>query len=159
MRLDRTDFDILDTLQKNAELTNKELAELVDLAPSSCLLRVRRLRRAGILKGSHAEVDPAALGITLEALVSVRFSRHNEAQLNAFRDALLKRPEVVALYHVSGAIDFIAHVAVKDVAQLRDLGAEAFTNHKLVSHIETSLIFEHFRAAALPGYATPARPR
>ena len=138
MKLDRTDFEILDTLQKNAELTNKELADLVDLAPSSCLQRVRRLRRAGILKGAHAEVDPAALGIALDALILVRFSQHNEAQLNAFRDGLLKRPEVVALYHVSGATDFIAHVAVRDVAQRRELGAEAFTNHKLVSHIETA---------------------
>ena len=153
MKLDRTDFEILDTLQRNAELTNKELADLVDLAPSSCLQRVRRLKRAGVLKGAHAAVDPAALGIGLQALITVRFSQHNEAQLNAFRDNLLKRPELMTLYHISGAIDFIAHVAVRDVAHLRDLGAEAFTSQKLVSHIETSIVFEHHRAVALPAYA------
>jgi DNA-binding Lrp family transcriptional regulator len=72
MALDRIDFAILAALQNDGRLTNKELAGRVGLAPSSCLERVRRLREAGTLRGSHAEVDPAVLGIGLQALLAVR---------------------------------------------------------------------------------------
>jgi DNA-binding Lrp family transcriptional regulator len=162
IKLDRTDFALLEALQEDAGLSNKELARRVDLAPSSCLQRVRRLREAGILRGAHAEVAPAAMGIGLQALIEVRFAQHNEAQTTAFRDRLLARPEVLALYHVSGPTDYVVHVAVRDVPHLRDLGAEVFTNQRIVAHVETSLLFEHFRSAVLPNYSggsgkTPAR--
>ncbi len=153
IKLDRTDFALLEALQENAGLSNKELARRVDLAPSSCLQRVRRLRGAGLLRGAHADVAPAAMGIRIQALIEVRFAQHHESQTTAFRDRLLARPEVLALYHVSGPTDFIVHVAVRDVAHLRDLGADVFTNQKIVAHVETSLIFEHFRSAVLPNYA------
>lgn len=153
LKLDRTDFALLEALQENAGLSNKELARRVDLAPSSCLQRVRRLREAGLLRGAHADVAPAAMGIGLQALIEVRFAQHNEAQTTAFRDRLLARPEVLALYHVSGPTDFVVHVAVRDVPHLRDLGADVFTNQRIVAHVETSLIFEHFRSAVLPNYA------
>jgi len=153
MRLDRTDFAVLESLQENAGLSNKELARRVGLAPSSCLQRVRRLRQAGLLRGAHADVDPGAMGIGIQALVEVRFAQHNEAQTVAFRDRLLARPEVLALYHVSGPTDFVVHVAVRDVAHLRELGAEAFTGQRIVAHVETALIFEHYRSAVLPNYA------
>jgi DNA-binding Lrp family transcriptional regulator len=75
--IDRIDGRILDELQKNARLSNKELAGRVGLAPSSCLERVRRLRRDGVPRGFHAEVDPGALGIGLQALIAVRLARHS----------------------------------------------------------------------------------
>ena len=65
MPLDRTDFEIIDALQNDARLSNKELAARIQLAPSSCLVRVRALANAGVLTGYHAEVSPAAMGIGL----------------------------------------------------------------------------------------------
>ncbi len=150
MKIDKTDLALLALLQKDAGLSNKELARKVGLAPSSCLERVRKLRRAGVLRGVHAEVDPRALGIGLQALVAVRLVRHSEREVCAYRDLLLARPEVVGFFHLSGAVDFLVHVAVRDVEHLRALGAEAFTSHKLVAHVETSLIFDHRRSHVLP---------
>jgi DNA-binding Lrp family transcriptional regulator len=154
MKLDATDRTLLALLQKDAGLSNKELARKVGLAPSSCLERVRKLRQAGVLLGVHAEVEPRALGIGLQALIAVRLERHSEREVCAYRDRLLARPEVVAFYHLSGAVDFQVHVAVRDVEHLRDLGAEAFTSHKLVAHVETSLIFDHRRSHVLPALET-----
>jgi len=153
VRLDRTDRQILAALQRDAGLSNKELARKVRLAPSSCLERVRRLRASKALLGSHAEVAPEALGIGLEALLSVRMNHPLERDVAAWRDQLLARPEVVRLYNISGAMDFLVHVAVRDVGHLRALGAEAFTNHRIVAQIETSLIFEQWRFRALPDLA------
>jgi DNA-binding Lrp family transcriptional regulator len=150
MNLDVTDRAILAFLQKDAGLSNKELARKIRLAPSSCLQRVRRLREAGALRGLHADVAPEALGIGLQAIVAVRLAHHLEKDVESFRSQLRSRPEVVNAYYVSGGVDFLVHVAVRDVAHLRRLGVEAFTSHRLVAHVETSLIFEHERAKGLP---------
>jgi len=150
MKLDVTDRAILAALQKDAGLSNKELARKIRLAPSSCLQRVRRLREAGALRGFHADVAPEAMGIGLQALIAVRLTHHLEKDVVVFRQQLRGRPEVVATYYVSGGIDLLAHVVVRDVAHLRTLGVEAFTSHRLVAHVETSLIFEHERANGLP---------
>lgn len=147
--LDRTDRKILDALQNNARLSNKELAGKVGLAPSSCLERVRRLTTRGVLRGFHADVDPAALGIGLQALISVKLQRHSLAAVRAFRGHLLALPEMAAVYHLGGTSDFLVHVAVRDVDHLRDLIASALTARAEVAHVETSLIFEHVRSRAL----------
>jgi DNA-binding Lrp family transcriptional regulator len=150
MKLDVTDRTILAALQKDAGLSNKELARKIRLAPSSCLQRVRRLREAGALRGFHADVAPEAMGIGLQALIAVRLTHHLEKDVVPFREQLRQRPEVAATYYVSGGVDLLVHVVVRDVAHLRTLGVEAFTSHRLVAHVETSLIFEHERAKVLP---------
>ena len=150
MTPDRTDRAILAVLQKDAGLSNKELARKIRLAPSSCLQRVRRLKASGAIRGLHAHVAPAALGIGLQAIVAVRLAHHLERDVEAFRHRLRSRAEVVNIYYVSGGVDFFVHVAVRDVAHLRTLGAEAFTSHRIVAHVETSLVFEHDRSPALP---------
>ncbi len=155
LRLDRTDVGILAALQKDARLSNKELAAHVGLAPSSCLERVRRLERAGVLLGTHALVAPEALGIQLQALVTIRLQSQSRKIVSAFSQHALSLPETVALYHLAGATDFQVHVAVRDVAHLRRLTLEAFGSRPDVAHIETALIFEHSTRAVLPEYLEP----
>lgn len=148
--LNRTDFAILAALQKDARLSNKELAAKVGLAPSSCLERVRRLRETGVLTGFRALVDPAALGIAIQALVFVRLARHARKQVRAFREHALSLPETIGLYHVAGQHDFIVHAGVRDANHLRDLAMDAFTSRHEVARIETHLIFEHVPTPELP---------
>lgn len=154
--LDRTDFELLALLQKNARLSNKELAAAVGLAPSSCLVRVQRLVKSGVLRGFHAFVDPAALGIGLQALIGVQLSQHSRAKLRAFVQHLLERPEVVALYHVTGAFDFQVHVAVRDPSHLRDLALDAFTSRAEVQNIQTAMLFDTVWKDQWPDYSAPA---
>lgn len=150
--LDRIDFEILAALQKDARLSNKELAAHVGLAPSTCLVRVRRLVEGGVLRGFHADIDPAALGVGLMAMISVRLARHARAELDAFREHLLALPEVVSVYHVAGAVDFLVHVALRDAEHLRALVVDDFTRRAEVAHLETQVLFEYVRAAATPNY-------
>jgi DNA-binding Lrp family transcriptional regulator len=152
LTLDRTDLEILAELQNNARLANKELAARVGLAPSSCLERVRRLHDAGVVRGHHADVDPAALGIALEALVSVQLARHSADVVETFRRRALAREEVVSIYYLAGATDFLVHVAVRDPVHLRDLVLDAFSTREDVARVETSLIFDHSRRWRLPSY-------
>ncbi|MDH4119114.1 MAG: Lrp/AsnC family transcriptional regulator, partial [Acidimicrobiia bacterium] len=95
--LDRTDRAILAILQQDARISNKEMAARVGLAPSSCSERLRRLDRLGVFRGFHASIDPEALGIGLEAMVSVRLRRHGGSEVDTFRGRAADRPEVVGV--------------------------------------------------------------
>jgi len=142
MELDRIDCEIIEHLQNDARLSNKELASAVGLAPSSCLTRVQRLRSEGVLKGAHAEVDPDALGVGLQALIAVQLRQHSRAQVKAFWKHVLGLPEVLAVFHVAGTHDFQVHVAVRDAHPLRHLALDAFTTRPEVAHIPTRPIFQ-----------------
>lgn len=150
--LDRIDYKIVRLLRNNARLSNKQLAAEVGLAPSTCLVRTRLLQQSGVLTGFKAEVNPAALGVGLQALISVRLKRHYKPDVEAFRRHALELPEVVRFYHVAGPIDFLVHVWAKDSEHLRDLAMTAFTARREVSHIETELIFEHISCQELPAF-------
>ncbi|MGY6517186.1 MAG: Lrp/AsnC family transcriptional regulator [Lysobacteraceae bacterium] len=149
MQLDRTDFELLTLLRKNARMANKALAEAAGIAASTALERVRRLRAIGAIQGFHAEVAPAAVGIGLQAMVSIRLARHSRKVFDGFREHLLGLREVLALYHVAGSDDFLVHVGVRDSDHLRDFALGAFTERKEVDHIETRLIFEFRRNTEL----------
>lgn len=146
--LDRIDREIVDALAKNARLSNKELAAQIGLAASSCLERTRRLQRDRVLRGFHAEVDPRALGFGIEAMVAIRLTQHAREQVESFRQHALALPEVVAVYHMAGANDFLLHLLARDAQHLRDLAIDAFTTRPEVAHIETALVFEHLRGSA-----------
>jgi DNA-binding Lrp family transcriptional regulator len=150
--LDRIDFKILEALQKNGRLSNKELAAKIGLAPSSCFERVRRLQSSDVIQGVHAEVNPAALGIQLQAMIAVRLAQHSRKMVTSFMRHLRSLSEILAFYHVAGANDFLVHVAVRDADHLRDLALDAFTTRAEVAHLETALIFQHEDMRVLPNY-------
>ncbi len=93
--LDRIDFEILSLLQKNARLTNKELAAAIGLAPSSCHERLKRLRAESVLLGAHAEVDPSALGIGLEALLMIELPSTSATRWTAYSRPWWRYPRCV----------------------------------------------------------------
>ena len=152
MPMDRIDFAILGALQNNARLSNKELAAQIGLAPSSCLERVRALTRSGVLRGAHAEVSSAALGIGVEALVAIRLVKHSREAFRRLYAHLRTLPEVLCVYHVTGVNDLQVHVAVRDIDHLRSLIVERFAVRPEVDHCETAVIYELHRTHQWPCY-------
>ncbi len=152
MKLDRIDFDILALLQTNARMSNKDLAAANGISPSTCLERVRRLNRIGAHHGYHADVSPKALGIGVQAMISIRLKQHAHIEFRRLIQQIMAINEVVNVYLLAGAQDFMVHVAVKDVAHLRTLVVDTFTSRDDVDHIETSLIFEFGHSPVLPNY-------
>lgn len=148
-RLDRTDRAIVEALQNNARLPNKQLAEIVGLAPSTCLERVRALVARGVVEGFHAHVDRAALGRSLEAIHAVRIRPHSRAHVDAFWEYVLALPEVIEVFHVTGADDFLVHVGVADTDALRNFVLDRLTVRPEVAHVETHLIFGQARRTVL----------
>jgi DNA-binding Lrp family transcriptional regulator len=150
--LDRIDREMVAILSEDSRITNQELARRVGLAPSTSLERVRRLRESGVILGVHAEVDPEALGVGVEALVAVRMRQHTRELVEGFQAYAAALPEVVHIFHLTGAEDFLIHVACRDVHHLRQFSLDAFTTREEVAQIHTSLIYEQIRQHRLPDY-------
>ena len=148
--LDATDRQIVRALQKNARLSNKELAARTGIAPSTCVVRLRRLITSGILVGFHAVANPQAMGVGLEAIVAVTLSPHSAKNVQSFRSHAINLEEVVQLFHMAGASDFLVHVAVRNSEHLRDLAMTSFTARPEVLRIETSVLFEQVAGLHCP---------
>jgi DNA-binding Lrp family transcriptional regulator len=147
---DRIDFEIIRLLQKNARLSNKEIAAAVRLAPSTCHERIKNLFDSGVLRGAHADVDWRAMGLNLEALCFIKLAKYERAVINRFLREIESIPEVRAVYLVSGRHDAIIHVAVRDIDHLRNLGFDRITSQPVVVNIETSIVFDSRRKHELP---------
>jgi DNA-binding Lrp family transcriptional regulator len=145
--LDDIDRHLVRELARDARLPNNALADRVGIAPSTCLGRVRSLRERGVIRGYHADVDQAALGRPLQAMIAVRLQAHARGRIRGFVGEVAKLPEVLNVFFLAGKDDFLLHVAAASTGALRDL-VERLSSNGDVSYTETSLIFEHVRADA-----------
>jgi DNA-binding Lrp family transcriptional regulator len=114
--VDRTDRAIIDELRRDARLSNVELAERVNLSPSPCLRRVRALERDGVIRGYHADIDPAAVGREFEVEVMVELTRKDRATVEAFEQRIAELDAVTECRRLFGIPDYLMRVAVTDSA-------------------------------------------
>lgn len=157
MNLDQTDFAIIKHLQNNARLSNKELSGLIGLAPSSCLSRVRNLLNRNVLKKFSVEIDRKAMGIDIQAMLTLTFTNHSKEKFSKLTEYLRNQPEVYALYHLSGVNDVLIHVMVKDTNHLRDFVMDKVTSQEEVDRCDTSLIYNEYRNHTIPNYIKKSR--
>jgi DNA-binding Lrp family transcriptional regulator len=144
--LDGVDRAILSVLAGDARISNKDLADRVGVAQSTCLGRVRALRADGVIRGFHADIDPRALGHDLQAMIAVRLQPSARGALNDSITTLSRRPEVLEVYFVAGANDFLVHVATASTDELRRFVGDVLNRDPAIAGTETNLIFEHIRA-------------
>lgn len=154
--VDPTDRAILELVAADARITNQRLAQSVGVAPSTALARLRSLRERGVIRGFHAEVDLAALGRPLQALIGVRLAVHAREQIDAFTTAVRGLPGVLMVFHLTGVTDYLVWVAAADAQDLREFVVDHLATHPSVAHAETSLIYEHRRGPGVWGAADAA---
>ncbi|MEY2619438.1 MAG: hypothetical protein RL522_2440 [Pseudomonadota bacterium] len=111
--LDATDLKVLDLLQKDGRLANRDLAQIINLSPTPCLRRVSQLKEAGYIRGYRAVLDPAMLGFTLRAFLSLKRSRDSDRE--KLTEQIIAIPEVQACHVVSGEYDFLVELLARDM--------------------------------------------
>jgi DNA-binding Lrp family transcriptional regulator len=144
--LDEVDRRLVKALAADARVPNNALARLAGVAPSTCLGRVRALRERGVIRGYHADIDPAALGRPIQAMIAVRLQSHARGHIPDFMARIAKLPEVLNVFFLAGADDFHVHVAATSSENLRDFVVINLSGNPDVALTETNLIFEHVRA-------------
>jgi DNA-binding Lrp family transcriptional regulator len=141
--LDETDRTLIALLREDARTSNARLAELAGIAPSTCLVRLRSLRERGVIRGYAPELDPAALGWRLQALVSVSIRSGARGRVAGFLAELRAVPEVVQVFFVGGAEDFVVHLVARDSDDVRDFVLERLSSDPIVAGTRTSMVFDH----------------
>ncbi len=147
--LDAIDRRLLAELQEEGRITNVELASRVGLTAPPCLRRVRTLEESGIIKGYHAELDPAALGFAITVFAMVSLKSQAEDALRQFEDHMRALPEVRECHMLNGEIDFILKIVSKDLQSFQEFLTSKLTPAPNVASVKTSLTIR--TAKKLPG--------
>jgi DNA-binding Lrp family transcriptional regulator len=151
IKLDRIDRKILSLLQEDGRQPNNDLAERVGLSPSPCLRRVKVLEEAGVISRYVALVDPALVDLPVNIFVSVSLERQVEERLAAFEAAVMKWPEVLECYLMTGDADYLLRVVVPDLASYERFLKEHLTRIPGVASIRSSFALKQVRyRTALP---------
>ncbi len=140
--MDELDSAIVRELQRDARQSNRELARLLGVAPSTCLERVRLLRARGVIRGYHAEIAPVALNREVEAFISTRLRPLSRSVIDTFKAALIKLPEVVAVFVVAGDEDFLIHVAVRDLDHLHAFLIDRLSQRREVVSFRSQIVYQ-----------------
>ena len=143
--VDEVDAGLLRLLQQDGRRTNRQLAAELGIAESTCLERTRALLRRGVVTGVHAHVDLQKMNRPVQAMVAVRMRLPDRAVIDAFHRYVLSLPETLAVFIMSGADDFLIHIAVTDNNQLSDFVLDRLTQRREIADVRTSIIFRHHR--------------
>ncbi len=152
--IDPVDARILALLSAEGRMTNAALAEKLGVAPSTAHARMRALQDRGIITGFHAAADQSALGRGLQAVIGVTLrpgARHES--IRAFIHDVRRLPEVLQVFFLSGADDFLVHIAVPDSSAVRQFVLDRLSAHHSVASTRTSLIFEYHRNGLAADFA------
>lgn len=144
-KLDRTDKLILKTLQEDGRISNVALARKVNLSPTPCLERVRRLERHGYIKGYTALLDPHKVDAGVLVFVEIDLLRNSPDAFREFRREALKLPELLECHLVSGNFDYLIKARVKDMQQYRALLGEKILALPGVSDSRSYVVMEEVR--------------
>lgn len=137
-RLDAIDRRILEELQRDAALSNTELAERVCLSPSPCSRRVRILREHGFFRGQVTLVDPGAVGLPVSVFVQVTLHHSVKQSLEYFEAEVRQWPEVMECYLMTGDFDYLLRVVVPDLAAYQRFLEDKLTPLEGVDSIRSS---------------------
>jgi Lrp/AsnC family leucine-responsive transcriptional regulator len=146
--LDRIDRQILMELQRDGRLSNQELADRVSLSPSPCLRRVRRLEDEGYIQSYVALVDPDKVGLKLLAYVTIRLNkvfRASHSPVSDFARDVQTWPEVVECYAMSGDMDYLLRVQVKDLTEFSRFAMDKLMQHPAVVDMRSSFTLQHIK--------------
>ncbi|KOX15884.1 Lrp/AsnC family transcriptional regulator [Nocardiopsis sp. NRRL B-16309] len=143
--MDELDSAIVRELQTDARQTNRALAGRLGIAPSTCLERVRLLQRRGVIRGYHADIDPAALNRRVEAFISVQLRPPSRQVIEGFKAAMFALPEVLAVYVVAGEQDFLVHVSLPSLDTLHSFLIDRLTQRREVVSFRSQIIYDSAR--------------
>jgi DNA-binding Lrp family transcriptional regulator len=143
--IDETDRRILAELQKNALITAQELGSRIHLSPSQAARRRARLEAEGYITGTTARVDPARVGLMVQAFVQVQMAMHSPYGAKSFARLIDTLPEVVNAWTLTGEADYLLRVWCADLGALNRLIHERLLPHPSVSRVQSQIVMDQLK--------------
>lgn len=140
---DAVDFKILRELQRDARISNHDLAKRVGLSPSPCWRRVRRLEEAGVIRSYAALLDPESVGLQLVAYAQVHLENHHSETVRQFDEAIQSRPEILECCAMSGDYDYLLKVVVSNIKAYEEFQRTCLTQIPAIRSVSTGFVLKH----------------
>ncbi|MDX1613109.1 MAG: Lrp/AsnC family transcriptional regulator [Candidatus Promineifilaceae bacterium] len=149
--LDQKDHTLLSHLQRDARITNTELARRVDLSPPGLQRRVRKLEAEGVIDRYVTLVNREALGFDMLCFIQVTLQRHEPEAIQQFKDLVQTMPEVLECFHITGEYDYLLKIVVRNRRHLEQFLVETLTPVPGMDKIRTSLVLREIKTTtAMP---------
>ena len=145
MELDDFDRLILQSMQEDNQRTSQEVAERVNLSPVSCLRRMKRLRDAGVVAADVSVVDPAAVGRGIMMVVLVSLESERADKLGKFKRAMTEAPEVMQCMSVTGEVDFVLTLTMRDMLEYESFAQKHFWGDPNVKRFSTLVVMNQVK--------------
>jgi Lrp/AsnC family leucine-responsive transcriptional regulator len=151
MQLDEIDKKVLQILQKNSKITNKELSSQLNLSVTAIFERIKKLERNKVISGYVAILQPEKVEKSFMVLCQIKLIQHTKKNVIQFESEVVKLPEVLECYHVSGEYDYILKVLVKDMEAYREFMVTKLTNLEHIGSTQSTFIISPVKSTtALP---------
>lgn len=148
MKLDEFDYKIIRLLIQDARQTHLEISDKIGLSPSPCARRIRKLEDAGLITGYTAKIDESMLGFDFTVFVSIKLDRQIDENLVDFEKNILRYPEVLDCWLMTGTYDYLLRVAVRDLNEFEHFLTGRLTKVSGVASIESSIPIRQVKSAA-----------
>lgn len=149
--MDRTDSRLLAEVQRNALITAQDLGDRLNLSASQAARRRQRLEAEGYITGYAARLDPARLGLTVQAFVQVQMATHAPEVARGFGSLIAACPEVISAWTLTGEADYLLRVWCADLPALNRLIHQVLLPHPAVTRVQSQIVMDQLKPdAALP---------
>ncbi|NQD72469.1 Lrp/AsnC family transcriptional regulator [Sphingobacterium shayense] len=142
MKFDEKDLMILDILQRDANTSNKEISDQINLSMTPVYERVKKLISMSMLKKKVYLLDRRKLDLNVMVLVSISMEKHSNESALTFMEEIQKIPEVVECFHVTGAFDYQLKVMVRDVDHYHEFNFKKLSTIKGIRHMESYFVMK-----------------
>ena len=147
-KLDAIDRKILKLLQSDGRISNVKLADMINLSPTPCLERVKRLEKDGFIQDYVAILDPKMLDAALVSFIEVSLDRTTTRALDNFRNEILRMDEVQECHMVAGGFDYLIKVRTSDMEHYRRFLGEKLSSIQDISSTHTYVVMEELKASS-----------
>jgi len=142
MQLDRLDARLLAELQKDGRRSVVELAEVIGLSATPCNRRIKQLEAKGVIESYAAVIDPARLGLKVQAFIQVKLAQHADDVIAQFERELDKLEEVIGCYATTGEYDFLLQVVAPDLEELGNIVLKKLMKIPAVRDVHSSIVLD-----------------
>ena len=143
--LDKIDRNILKTLQQDGRMSNSDLSKIVNLSPTPCLERVRRLERDGYIESYHAKLSAEKMNMSFMTFITVSLDQTNENVFDEFREAVNGIDGIVECHMVGGGFDYILKIRTETMAEYRKLMGERFSEIPSIASTSSYFVMEEVK--------------
>ena len=150
MALDKIDIKIIETLQRHGRMTKQDLAAQVNLSPSACLERHKRLEQDGYIKGYKADIAFEKIAPYSATIVEINLKQHRSEDFQRFENVVISIPEIVECYAVGGGIDYVLKFISHDIEHYQEMIDKLLNSHAGIDRYFTYFITRQIKKTPYP---------